>query len=104
MAESDFSRPCIIGYGCSPSPCGPTAFAERPIHEISRFPRKERLHIPGSLTTRRVVRASRCRAGHVAFHRLHGVGTQDEKTFALQWLAYALPCQRFAEALAGHCA
>jgi len=42
--------------------------------------------------------------GHVAFHLIHGVGTQDETLFAAQWLAYALPCQRFAEALAGHCA
>src|SRR5882757_4736543 len=31
MAESDFSRPCIIGYGSSPSRCGPTAVAERSI-------------------------------------------------------------------------
>jgi len=23
MARSDFSRPCIIGYGSSPSRCGP---------------------------------------------------------------------------------
>src|SRR6516164_6959884 len=29
MAESDFSRPCITGYGSSPSRCGPTAVAER---------------------------------------------------------------------------
>src|SRR5260370_27052027 len=28
---SDFSRPCIIGYGSSPSRCGPTAVAERSI-------------------------------------------------------------------------
>jgi hypothetical protein len=28
MAESDFSRPCIIGYGSSPSRCGPAAIAE----------------------------------------------------------------------------
>ena len=26
------------------------------------------------------------------------------ETFAAQWLAYALPCQRFAEALTGNCA
>jgi len=39
--------------------------------------------------------------GHVAFHLVHGVGTQDETPFAAQWLAYAPPCQRFAEALAG---
>src|SRR5436190_7832792 len=31
MAESDFSRPCIIGYGSSPSRCGPAAIAERSI-------------------------------------------------------------------------
>src|SRR5258708_6752645 len=24
MAESDFSRPCITGYGSSPSRCGPS--------------------------------------------------------------------------------
>ena len=31
MAGSDFSRPCIIGYGSSPSRCGPAAVAERSI-------------------------------------------------------------------------
>src|SRR5258706_10004002 len=31
MAESDFSRPCIIGYGSSPSRYGPAAVAERSI-------------------------------------------------------------------------
>jgi hypothetical protein len=31
MAESDFSRPCIIGYSSSPSRCGPAAVAERSI-------------------------------------------------------------------------
>src|SRR5260370_848270 len=31
MAESDFSRPCIIGYGSSPSRCGPAAVANRSI-------------------------------------------------------------------------
>jgi len=29
------------------------------------------------------------------------VGTQDEGTFAAQWLAYVLPCQRFANTLTG---
>jgi hypothetical protein len=29
MAESDFSRPCIIGYGSSPPRCGPAASAKR---------------------------------------------------------------------------
>jgi hypothetical protein len=30
MASSDFPRPCIIGYGSSPSRCGPGACANRP--------------------------------------------------------------------------
>ena len=50
MAGSDFSRPCITGYGSSPSRCGPARQA--PVgREISRFPRKERPCVPGSLTT-----------------------------------------------------
>jgi hypothetical protein len=40
----------------------------------------------------------------VAFRQRNDVGTQDEGTFAAQWLAYALPCQRFADPLAGICA
>jgi hypothetical protein len=32
----------------------------------------------------------------LAFRHRNDVGTQDEGTFAAQWLAYALPCQRFA--------
>ena len=39
----------------------------------------------------------------VAFRQRNDVGTRDEGTFAAQWLAYALPCQRFADALAGIC-
>ena len=31
MAESDFSRPCIIGYGSSPSRCGPAVSSRRSI-------------------------------------------------------------------------
>ena len=37
----------------------------------------------------------------VAFRHRNDVGTRDEGTFAAQWLAYALPCQRFAHTLAG---
>ena len=40
----------------------------------------------------------------VAFRQRNDVGTQNEGTFAAQWLAYALPCQRFANTLAGICA
>jgi hypothetical protein len=35
----------------------------------------------------------------IAFCRTQGIGT-PKVTFGAQWLAYALPCQRFALALA----
>jgi hypothetical protein len=37
----------------------------------------------------------------VAFHENDHVGTRDYQAFAAQWLAYALPCRRFAVTLAG---
>jgi hypothetical protein len=40
----------------------------------------------------------------IAFRQRNDVGARDEGTFAAQWLACALPCQRFADALAGNCA
>ena len=57
-----------------------------------------RLAAPGRLGAR-VIAPIR-----VAFRHRNDVGTQDEGTFAAQWLAYALPCQRFANALTGICA
>ena len=72
-------------------------------HEISRFPSKERPHMPVSTTTPSLLGARTIAPIRVAF-RQNDVGTQNEGTFAAQWLAYALPCQRFADALAGICA
>ena len=53
MAECDFSRPFIAGYGSSPSRHGPARRRSRPAgHEISRFPKyRELTHMPGSPTT-----------------------------------------------------
>src|SRR5271165_666271 len=39
-------------------------------------------------------------ASRVRYH----VSTQDEFSFVVRWLAYAFPCRRFANALAGACA
>ena len=36
----------------------------------------------------------------IAFRQRNSVGTRDEPTFAAQWLAYAIPCRRFANILA----
>ena len=66
--------------------------------EISRFPSRERMHMPGSATT--PGRAGTCvgAPSRIAFHYLNSVGTRD-RTMAAQWLAYAHPCQRFAPCL-----
>ena len=47
--------------------------------EISRFPRKERLHMPGSLTTPGRPGARDDAPGRVAFRKMHCVGTQNRK-------------------------
>src|SRR6266540_6840030 len=73
-------------------------------HEISRFPSKERAHMPVSKTTPGRLGARVIAPIRVAFRHRNDVGTQDEGTFAAQWLAYALPCQRFANTLTGICA
>jgi hypothetical protein len=41
-------------------------------------------------------RRSRYRAPHVAFRDPDHVGVRKYQAFAARWLAYVLPCQRFA--------
>ena len=53
---------------------------------------------PGRLCARGVAHI------RVAFRQRNDVGAQEEGAFAARWLACALPCQRFADALAGICA
>ncbi len=52
--------------------------------EISRFPRKERLHMPGSLTTPGRPGACAIAPECVAFHHMHGVDTQNRKLSRLK--------------------
>ena len=66
--------------------------------EISRFPRKERLHMPGSSTTPGRSDLAMVRPKRVAFRARNSVGTRG-LAFAAQWLAYALPYRRFAGVL-----
>ena len=105
MAGSDFSCSYIVGYGSSPSRAPTRTSAARMLaladHEISRFPSKERAHMPVSETTPGRLGARVIAPIRVAFRHRNDVGTQDEGTFAAQWLAYALPGQRFANTLAG---
>src|SRR6266487_2412002 len=67
--------------------------------EISRFPRKERLHMPGSSTTPGRSDLAMVRPKRVAFRTRNGVGTRG-LAFAAQWLAYALPYRPFVAVLA----
>jgi hypothetical protein len=80
----------------------PMARLVRP--EISRFPRKERAHMPGSPTT--PGRAGACDGApeRVAFRLLDSVGTRNYPSFAAQWLACAFPYRRFADTLTDACA
>ena len=68
--------------------------------EISRFPRKELPHMPGSWTTPGRAGARAIAPVRVAFRAFEPVGTQVAQVFAAQWLAYVLPYRRFADTLA----
>jgi hypothetical protein len=68
--------------------------------EISRFPHKERPHMPGSPTTPGWAGTRANAPVHVAFRDYDHVGTRDYLAFAAPWLAYALPYRRFAVTLA----
>src|SRR3954464_10437454 len=69
--------------------------------EISRFPVKERPHMPGSWTSPDRPRARANAPVRVAFRGGKRVGVRDYRTFAAQWLACTIPCRRFADTLAG---
>ena len=55
--------------------------------------------MPGSPTTPGRPGARAVAPVRVAFRAVNSVGARD-MPFAAQWLAYALPCRRFAHALA----
>jgi len=67
--------------------------------EISRFPHKERPHMPGSPTTPGWASARDDAPVHFAFRDSDHVGTRDYLAFAAPWLAYALPYRRFTDTL-----
>src|SRR5882672_3607082 len=75
MAESNFSRPCIIGYGSSPSRCGPD--------RQRAGGRTWGLPVPAQGTS--------AHASVYDHAGPSGRGAQQEGTFAAQWLACALP-------------
>ena len=68
--------------------------------EISRFPHKELPYMPGSQTTQGRLDTRADMSDRVAFRVSYLVGALRFITFAAQWLAYTLPCRRFADTLA----
>ena len=66
--------------------------------KISRFPHKERPHMPGSPTTPGWASARDDAPVHFAFRDSDHVGTRDYLAFAAPWLAYALLYRRFTDA------
>jgi hypothetical protein len=68
--------------------------------EISRFPCKERLYMPGSQTTQGRLDTRAGVSDRFAFRESYLVGTLSKITFAAQWLAYTFPCRRFTCILA----
>ena len=56
--------------------------------------------MPGSQTTPGRPGARVGALARVAFRYGYSVGARDCYPFAARWLAYALPCRRFADALA----
>jgi hypothetical protein len=55
--------------------------------------------MPGSATTPGRTGARNSAPLHVAFRNFDNVGARDYQAFAAPWLAYALPCRRFAVVL-----
>jgi hypothetical protein len=56
--------------------------------------------MPGSLTTPSRPGTRALALDRVAFRLGNGVGTRNNRAFVAPWLAYALPCRRFAATLA----
>ena len=68
--------------------------------EISRFPGKRLLRMPGSTTTRGQQVSCDIATGCVAFCWTENISAPN-LSYAAQYLACALPCERFTPALAG---
>ena len=99
MAESDFPGPCIIGYGSSPSQCGP-ARSRTARRGTSRFPPKELRHMPGSSTPpgRQALRFRAWLCCLPPSKQRRRTGIID---FVAQWLAYVLPFEKRTPLIVG---
>ncbi len=78
-------------------PCG---WRHRVVTELSRFPCRRHMYMPGSQTTRGGANPRAGGLAPIAFCCHDGIGTPDYIAFAAHNLACTHPCQRFAGHLA----
>ena len=98
-ARPDFSIALIVGYGLRPSRQRPGHDWRGTAMEISRFPCKRLLRMPGSTTTRGRHVSCDIDTSRVAFCGTENISTPN-LSYAAQYLACALSCERFKPALA----
>src|SRR5689334_23237003 len=97
--ESDFSGSCIIGYGSSPSRCGPAVSIRRP-NPRSPGSRAKSFHTCQGLRPRRAGRVLAIMPPSILPSMILSTSAPGTNlVFAAQWLADALPCRRFADTL-----
>src|ERR1700738_4478240 len=84
MAERDFSWPCIIGYGSSPSRCGPSLSLDTD-GQSRDIPASDAILLRVMCSwTRRDGNASHDGIAHVAFdHKQHSLRSRE---FIISWL------------------
>jgi hypothetical protein len=97
--RSDFSVALIVGYSLRPSRQRPGHDWRGTAMEISRFPCKRLLRMPGSTTTRGRHVSCDIDTSRVAFCGTENISTPN-LSYAAQYLACALPCERFTSAIA----
>src|SRR5208337_904940 len=105
QAESDPSSPCIIGFGSSPSRCGPLTSRAAKV-EVSRFPVEELPYMPGSSTTQDRACARDRAHPRFAFRCDNGVGAPIDSFAAVAVGTGISPCTLhvFAAGLIGRLA
>jgi len=99
LARSDFLGSFIIGFGSSPSRCGPVVLSAKP--KISRSHTKSVRTCQG-LRPRRTGDARVVASARIAFH-VKDVSAFEQESFSRSMAGCAYPCQRFAAALTDDC-
>src|ERR1700748_2977461 len=97
MGESDFSGPFIVGFGLRPSRRGPCKTPQGQSRDIPVPDQEASAHARVYDDAEPTMSRDRD-MGRIAFCRTESIGA-PKLVFAAQWLAYAIPCQRFASPL-----